>query len=250
MSFLTIDGLSKRFGNNLIINNLRLTIKEGEFISILGPSGSGKSTLFNLIGGILSPDEGSIVLNNEVINGKKGEISYMPQTPSLFPWRTILQNVLLGQELKEKKNIELAKSMLQKAGLTEYANAYPNELSGGMKQRASFIRALLSPSRLLCLDEPFSALDELTRLDMQKWLLTIWEDDLRTVLFITHNIEEALFLSDRILVLSNKPAELLADFIVPFARPRNEDLFLKEDFLHYKKDLFYLLRNKDINDEL
>lgn len=242
MSVLTLDNISKKFAENDIIKNLQLQVNKGEFVSILGPSGSGKSTLFSLIGGILSPDNGTILLEGENINGKTGAISYMPQSPSLLPWKTVLQNVLLGQELKGTKDEAKAVQMIEKAGLAEYVHAYPRQLSGGMKQRVSFIRALLSPQPLICLDEPFSALDELTRLDMQKWLLSIWENHRRTVLFVTHNIEEALFLSDRIVILSNKPASILADFEIPFKRPRGEELFLEDDFFEWKRKIYHAMK--------
>ncbi|MBZ5752405.1 ABC transporter ATP-binding protein [Metabacillus rhizolycopersici] len=242
MSVLTLDNISKKFAENAIIKNLQLQVNDGEFVSILGPSGSGKSTLFSLIGGILSPDNGTILLEGENINGKTGAISYMPQSPSLLPWKTVLQNVLLGQELKGTKDEAKAVQMIEKAGLAEYVHAYPRQLSGGMKQRVSFIRALLSPQPLICLDEPFSALDELTRLDMQKWLLSIWENHRRTVLFVTHNIEEALFLSDRIVILSNKPASILADFEIPFKRPRGEELFLEDDFFEWKRKIYHAMK--------
>ncbi|RFU70783.1 ABC transporter ATP-binding protein [Peribacillus saganii] len=241
MSHLQITKLSKQFSGNVVLREFDLTIEEGEFVSILGPSGTGKSTIFHLIGGILAPDNGSIQLMGKEINGKRGFISYMPQTPSLLPWKNILQNVLLGQELHGKKDPERAMDMLKKAGLEAYEKAFPNELSGGMKQRAAFIRALLSPQSMICLDEPFSALDELTRLEMQKWLLSIWEEYRRTVLFITHNIEEALFLSDRIIVLSEKPAKVKAEFNVPYLRPRNESLLLTDDFLKWKRKIHYAL---------
>ena len=135
-----------------------------------------------------------------------------------------MQNVLLGQELQGKKDKEIAIRMIQKAGLSDYTHAYPSQLSGGMKQRVSFIRALLCPQPVICLDEPFSALDELTRLDMQKWLLSIWEVHKRTILFVTHNIDEALYLSDRIIVLSEKPASITAEFTPHFSRPRKDGI--------------------------
>ncbi|PLS14615.1 ABC transporter ATP-binding protein [Bacillus sp. M6-12] len=241
MTHLQITNLSKQFSGNVVLRDFELTIEEGEFVSILGPSGTGKSTIFHLIGGILAPDDGSIQLRGKKINGKRGFISYMPQTPSLLPWKNILQNVLLGQELQGKKDPERALEMLKKAGLERYEKAYPHELSGGMKQRAAFIRALLSPQSLICLDEPFSALDELTRIEMQKWLLSIWEEYRCTVMFITHNIEEALFLSDRIVVLSNRPAKVKADFTVPFSRSRNESLLLEDEFLKWKRKIYYAL---------
>lgn len=241
MNHLIVKDVSKRFGPNEVLKELNFSIEKDEFVSIIGPSGSGKSTIFNTIGGILSPDNGEIILEKKVINGKRGFISYMPQTPSLLPWRTILENVLLGQELKGKKEKEKAKGMLEIAGLAEYEKAYPHELSGGMKQRVAFIRALLSPQPVICLDEPFSALDELTRLEMQKWLLTVWEAHKRTVLFITHNIEEALFLSDRIIVLSAKPAKVAGEFTIPFPRPRKERILLDDEFLQWKRRVHYAL---------
>lgn len=233
--------VTKRFSANEVLKDLHFSVEKEEFISILGPSGSGKSTIFNLIGGLLTPDSGEIWLEGNNIVGARGTISYMPQTPTLLPWRTVLQNVLLAGELKGKKDTAKALEMLKKAGLGDYIHARPDQLSGGMKQRVAFIRALLSPQSLICLDEPFSALDELTRLDMQKWLLSIWEEYRRTIIFVTHSIEEALFLSDRIFVLSQKPASVIAEFRVPFERPRDESLFLDEEFLQWKRKVYYTL---------
>lgn len=241
MSYLRFQHVTKCFGQNEVLKDLDFSIDKDEFVSIIGPSGSGKSTIFNLIGGILSPDEGEILLNGQCINGMRGFISYMPQTSSLFPWRTILENVLLGQELQGKKDVQAAREMLAIAGLSDYENAYPHMLSGGMKQRAAFIRALLSPQEVICLDEPFSALDELTRFEMQKWLLEMWESHRRTILFITHNIEEALFLSDRVMMLSGKQAMVVSNIEVPFERPRHEGILLDESFIQRKRDLYYQL---------
>ncbi|WP_428908844.1 ABC transporter ATP-binding protein [Niallia sp. Krafla_26] len=243
MTLLSIKNVSKSFSNKKIIEGLSLTVEEGEFVSIIGPSGSGKSTLFHLIGGIISPDEGRIELNGRTINGQRGSISYMPQAPSLLPWRTILQNVLLGQELQGHKDTEKAVQMIEKAGLKEYIHSYPSQLSGGMKQRVSFIRALLSPQPVICLDEPFSALDELTRLDMQKWLLSIWDEYRKTILFVTHNIDEALFLSDRIVLLSSGPASIMDEFILPFKRPRHEEILLTNEFLDWKRNIHKSFKN-------
>lgn len=243
VSHLLVDHIVKSFGPNEVLSDLSFSIEKEEFVTIIGPSGSGKSTIFNLIGGIMTPDKGVIQLEGNNIIGKRGSISFMPQTPSLLPWRTVLQNVLLGSELQGKKDRDKAIEMLHKAGLADYVHARPEELSGGMKQRVAFIRALLSPQSLICLDEPFSALDELTRLEMQKWLLSIWEDYRRTVLFVTHSIEEALFLSDRIIVISAKPTKVAAEFEVPFNRPRDESLFLDEEFLKWKRTVTYSLKN-------
>ena len=221
---LELRHVSKSFGNKQVLQEISLHVANGEFVSVIGPSGSGKSTMFSLIGGLLEPDAGEIYLSGENITNKRGFISYMPQQASLFPWRTIIENVLVGQELQGKKDYERAEAMLERAGLGDVIHAYPHELSGGMKQRVAFIRALLSPQSVMLLDEPFSALDEFTRTDMQKWLLSIWEDDEQSILFITHNIDEALFLSDKIIILSVNPAEIKEVIEVPFKRPRDEEL--------------------------
>ncbi|HWJ79416.1 MAG TPA: ABC transporter ATP-binding protein [Niallia sp.] len=242
MEYLTLDNVNMSFHSHHVLKDITLHIKKGEFISLLGPSGSGKSTLFHLIGGLLHPDSGHIYLNNKEITNKKGHISYMPQTPSLFPWRTLLENVMLIQELSGKKEKEKAIAMLHKAGLSSFIHEYPSALSGGMQQRASFIRALLSEKDILLLDEPFGALDEFTRLDMQQWLLNLWEQYKRTILFITHNIEEALFLSDRIFVISKNPARIIKEVIVPFNRPRQQNLYFHQEFLQYKQELYSYLK--------
>ncbi|TGB03848.1 ABC transporter ATP-binding protein [Halobacillus salinus] len=237
MAKLNIDHVNKSFGDNLVLKDLAFDVKEEEFVSIIGPSGSGKSTLFHLIGGLYEPDDGMIQLDGKRINGQKGAISYMPQSPSLLPWRTLLENVVLGAEIHGKMEEKTAKSMIQKAGLSGFEHSYPHELSGGMQQRASFIRSLLSPQSLICLDEPFSALDEFTRLEMQKWLLDTWEQHQRSILFITHNIEEALYLSDRIILLSDRPATVQREFKVPFTRPRDPSIVLTEEFLKMKQTI-------------
>ncbi|HLQ72649.1 MAG TPA: ABC transporter ATP-binding protein [Bacillota bacterium] len=232
---LVVKHVSQSFGDKHVLDDINLTVERGEFVSLIGPSGSGKSTLFSLIGGLLTPSSGEIFMNDEAITGKRGFMSYMPQQPALFSWRTVLDNVLIGQELSKQRDEKRAISMLEKAGLGDVIHAYPHELSGGMKQRASFIRALLSPQSFLCLDEPFSALDEFTRLDMQKWLLNILETYERSILFITHSIDEAIFLSDKIVILSTNPARIKTVVDIPFSRPRDESLLLSSEFLMWKK---------------
>lgn len=244
MTHLEVKHVYKSFEDKPVIQDLSFSLQKGEFVSILGPSGSGKTTLFHLIGGIIVPDSGEIVLDGKNITGQKGHVSFMPQHPSLLPWRNLLDNVLLGQELTGKREVEKARNMLAAAGLEGHEKSYPHQLSGGMQQRASFLRALISPQSLMCLDEPFSALDEFTRLEMQKWLISIWEQYRRTVLFITHNIEEALFLSDRILIFSERPARMLADISVPFPRPRQSSLFLEREFFDWKRNIYEILRGE------
>ena len=243
MGQLALNNLSKSYGANHVLQDISLSVKEGEFVSIVGPSGSGKSTIFQLIGGLYTPDNGTISLDGKVLNDSRGHISYMPQSPALFPWRTVLQNVELsseiaGTQLDRSKTMELIKS----AGLSGFEDAYPSELSGGMKQRVSFIRSLNAPQSIICLDEPFSALDEFTRLEMQQWLLSIWETYKKSILFITHDIDEALFLSDRIVVLSDKPAVVKQELGVPFGRPRSVELLLSDPFLTLKREIYNLLR--------
>lgn len=241
---LSLRHVHQSFHTKQVLDDISFDVASGEFVSLIGPSGSGKSTLFNIIGGILTPASGTVSINGQSIINQTGHISYMPQQDSLFPWRTVLHNVLLGQELQGNVHTERAKEMLERAGLGEMMDAYPHELSGGMKQRAAFIRALLSPQDLMCLDEPFSALDEFTRLDMQKWLLATWEQHEQSILFITHNIEEALFLSDKIIVLTHPPAKVKEVISIPFKRPRQDSILLTDEFLEWKRKMMEVIKEE------
>ncbi|WP_433749903.1 ABC transporter ATP-binding protein [Paenibacillus amylolyticus] len=232
-----------------VLNGLSLTVEQGEFVAIVGPSGCGKSTLFHIIGGLLKPQEGQVLMNGYDVTGQRGKISYMPQQPALFPWRTIEDNVLLAGEVAASappraEALAEARKWLSSVGLAGFEQAYPHMLSGGMQQRAAFLRALLSPQELMLLDEPFSALDALTRSDMQRWLLDIWEQNRRSVLFITHNIEEALLLADRVYVLSNRPATVLHEVHVPFDRPRREEITEESAFLERKRQIAQWMREE------
>jgi len=203
-----------------ILKGVDLTVKKGEFVSIIGASGSGKSTMFRLITGLENPQSGEIRLAGIRCESRLGRIGYMPQRDLLMPWRTVRENAALPLEIKGKSELEKVDEMLEKFGLGGYEDKYPGELSGGMRQRVSFLRATLSGSDILLLDEPFSALDALTKLFMQEWLLEQWVKEKKTILFITHDISEALFLSDRIIVLTESPASMLEETIVPLDRPR------------------------------
>lgn len=232
-----------------VLNGLSLTVEQGEFVAIVGPSGCGKSTLFHIIGGLLKPQEGQVLMNGKSVTGQRGNISYMPQQPALFPWRTIEDNVLLAGEVTPSapprtEALAEARKWLNSVGLAGFEQAYPHMLSGGMQQRAAFLRALLSPQELMLLDEPFSALDALTRSDMQRWLLDIWEQNRRSVLFVTHNIEEALLLADRVYVLSNRPATVLHEVHVPFDRPRREEITEESAFLERKRQIALWMREE------
>jgi ABC-type nitrate/sulfonate/bicarbonate transport system ATPase subunit len=230
-----------------VLQNVSLHVDHGEFVSLVGPSGSGKSTLFHVIGGLVRPSEGTVHLDGEEVTGRKGLVSYMPQNHALFPWRTVEDNVILALETAGARKQEArlkAREWLARVGLGGYEKAYPHVLSGGMKQRVSFLRTLLSPRPLMCLDEPFGALDELTRLDMQRWLLDIWEANKRSVLFITHSIEEAIFLSDRIYILSGRPAGVAREIKVPFPRPRQENVVTDPILINLKKEIYDLMKRK------
>lgn len=248
---LEVSGISKSFTHRRretnVLNNVSLKVEQQEFVSIVGPSGCGKSTLFHMIGGLVKPDAGTIRMNGKVVTGQRGEISYMPQQPALFPWRTIEDNVLIAGEIKgalQDGAREEARQWLAKVGLNGFEQAYPHMLSGGMQQRAAFLRALLAPQELMLLDEPFSALDALTRSEMQRWLLELWEENRRSVLFITHNIEEALLLSNRIYVFSGRPGSILHTVDVPFPRPRRDEITDSPEFLKLKRQLSQWMREE------
>lgn len=230
-----------------VLNDISLSVSVGEFVSIIGPSGCGKSTLFHLIGGLIPADEGEIKLQGKFINGERGHISYVPQQSALFPWRNIIDNLLLAQEIAgttKANSRQEALDWLGRAGMAGFEKAYPHMLSGGMQQRVSFLRGLLAPQEVMCLDEPFSSLDALTRGDMQRWLLDIWESHQRSVLMITHSIDEALMLSDKIYLLSNRPASVLQVIDVPFKRPRQEELESDPLFLKLKQEISHWMRQE------
>ncbi len=241
---LSCNQLSFRYKTEKVIEGLTIHVNDGEFVSLIGPSGSGKSTLFYLIGGLYQPDEGEIYLDQQKINGKRGLVSYMPQTFSLFPWRTVKENISLGQEIEKRRNPQEIDQLLEKAGLADFANHFPYELSGGMQQRIAFLRALASKKNLLCLDEPFGSLDALTRTEMQRWLFSILTKEKRTVLFITHSVEEAILLSDRIYVLSSKPMRVKAEQTVPFSREERWEKRETSDFLQLRKQIEEMLYTK------
>lgn len=233
-----------------VLRPLELTIETGTFVSVIGPSGCGKSTLCNLIAGLESPDTGEILLDGECINHLPGHVGYMPQKDLLLPWRTLLDNVILGPEIRHA-NKEQARSLavarLQEFGLSPFAKHYPHQLSGGMRQRGALLRTILFGEGTLLLDEPFGALDALTRREMQKWLLSLWSKLQHTVIFITHDIEEAILLSDKVIVLSQRPAHILKEMPIPFKRPRDPDLLLSVEAQTLKKELLDLLLGQDLS---
>jgi ABC-type nitrate/sulfonate/bicarbonate transport system ATPase subunit len=238
--YLSLQRVSKTFNGERPVQALAeisFDIRQGEFVSLIGQSGSGKSTLCNLIAGLLTPDSGEIRLDGRLINGQTGHVGYMLQRDLLMPWRSVLQNVILGAEIARQpleQARQRARALLPLFGLEGFADAYPRQLSGGMRQRAALLRTILMERPLLLLDEPFGALDALTRREMQNWLLTVWTQLQPTVLFVTHDVREATLLSDRILVLSARPGRLIADVPIALPRPRRES---DEAFLRLQAQL-------------
>ncbi|MEW5957897.1 MAG: ABC transporter ATP-binding protein [Chloroflexota bacterium] len=216
----------------------------GEFVSLIGPSGCGKSTLFNMIAGLLDPDAGEIRLNGEMVTSRTGRFGYMLQRDLLLPWRTVLENVILGPELAHE-DLRAARaeadSLLPLFGLAGFGDVYPATLSGGMRQRAALLRTFLCHRQVMLLDEPFGALDALTRRELQVWLLEVWQQFSKTILFITHDVEEALFLSDRVIVLSPRPGQVVLDLGVDLPRPRSLETLWSPRFGQLKARLLSTL---------
>lgn len=232
---IQLNDIMHRYDKDIVINNINLELNKGEIVALIGPSGSGKSTILNIIGGLLIPSSGECLLQGERINGKTGHVSFMPQTHSLMPWRTMIQNINLATEISANDSVNKSEQLLERAGFTSIKDRYPNELSGGMKQRVSFLRALNTEHQLLLLDEPFSALDEITRNDMQIWLRSLLLESDKTVLMITHSIDEAIKMSNRILVLNQKPATIVRSIDV------NQDLSVSQ-IAELKAQIIQLLK--------
>lgn len=227
-----------------VVKNINLYVNKGEFISIIGPSGCGKSTIFHILTGLQKDYVGNVEIDGEPLQKINKKMSYMHQKDLLMPWRTLIDNVMLPLELQgENKKVAFAKveKLLPVFGLEGFQNAYPNELSGGMRQRAALLRTVLVDSDIMLLDEPFGALDAINRSKMQEWLLDIWNQFKRTVVFITHDIEEAIYLSDRIYVLSERPAQVIEELKIEFPRPREKDIVVTSQFLEYKRKLMNAL---------
>ena len=231
-----------------IIDHLSFDVQNGEFVSVIGASGCGKSTIFRLVNKLLLPASGEILVDGESIERKRNYCGYMPQQDLLFPWRTVRENLLLPMEIRggysKMEMREKADAALESVGLKDWGDKMPKELSGGMRQRAAFARTVLTGSDLLLLDEPFSALDYLTRISMREWLLEQWEREKKTVLFITHDVEEAVFLSSRILVVEESPITHLRSIDVPAEYPRYRDELRKPEILALKEELIGMLRKE------
>lgn len=224
-----------------VLDGVAIQAANGEFVSIIGTSGCGKSTLFNIIAGLEMPAAGTIYIDGADVTGRLGLVAHMPQKDLLMPWKTVLDNTTIGLELlgvSKRRAREEALDLFPRFGLEGFERAYPGTLSGGMRQRAALLRTVLARRDIFLLDEPFGALDALTRADMQCWLLDIWASVNKTILFITHDIDEAIYLSDRVYVMSPRPGRIVDMLDIPFSRPRvYEDVVTSRDFAEIKRDL-------------
>lgn len=234
---------------NMAVSPTSLDVKPGQFVCILGPSGCGKSTLLNSVAGYVKPSSGSVTVDDEPVRGPGPDRGMVFQQYSLFPWKTVRENIAFGPRLAGHSKQEcdsIANTLLNMIGLSKIANKLPGELSGGMQQRVGIARALANYPGVLLMDEPFGALDAQTRLIMQESLLDIWSEFGITVLFVTHDVDEAIFLADRILIMSTSPGSVIADLPVNLARPRDADLATSKDFVELKRECLALIRKESL----
>ena len=240
---LELRGLSKRFGAVQALDGFGLDVQPGEFVTVVGPSGCGKSTLFNIVAGLDEPDDGGILrFKGRGCHAKEllGQVSFMPQRDLLLPWRNVVDNAILANEIEGANRREArakALSMLPEFGLAGFEKQYPHQLSGGMRQRVALMRTFLFERELMLLDEPFGALDALTRSMMQRWLLDVWQRHRRTILFITHDVDEAIFLGDRVVVMTARPGAVKLMREVNLPRPRAAELLTSPEFTAIKREV-------------
>src|SRR5262245_46114549 len=238
MAFKTPNGVFEALAD------VTLLVPEGRFISLIGPSGCGKSTIFNIIAGLLEPTAGRVLIDDIDATGTIGRVGYMLQKDLLLPWRSVVDNVILGMEIQGvplRAARARALPLLQRYGLAGFEHLYPNALSGGMRQRAALLRTLLFDTDVILLDEPFGALDAQTKLHMQEWLMQLWSDFRKTVVFVTHDVEEAIYLSDEIHVMGTRPGRILEAIPVNLARPRVRTSSLTPEFIAIKERCIELL---------
>ena len=245
------EHISKSYGDKAVLSDISFSLEEGELLCLLGISGVGKTTLFNILSGLTKPDEGNVYLvQNENdgsrtdITGKTGYLSYMLQKDLLLPHKYVIDNVALPLVLKgvkKKEAREQAQEHFAQFGLQGFEYKYPAQLSGGMRQRAALLRTFLQGNKVALLDEPFSALDTLTRTSMQEWYLQVMEEIKLSTIFITHDIDEAILISDRIRIMKGSPAVLSEEIVISGEKPRNQDFLLTEEFLDYKRSIRQLL---------
>ena len=235
---------STRAGAVHVLDAVSLQVQQGEFVALLGPSGSGKSTILKVAAGLLKPDGGQVFLADKPVKGRAHKTGYMPQKDLLLPWKTLIQNCALPLQAAKVPWPEARKrvtELLPVFGLSGFGNAYPHQLSGGMRQRAALMRTILIGSNTLLLDEPFGALDAITRAKMQQWLLEIWQQFQKSVLFVTHSVEEAVFLADRVYVISDRPGHINLEKQIELPRPREPAQTVSPRFTEYKQALMQAL---------
>lgn len=243
MKLLQVNNISVSYDNKDVIKDININLDYGEIISLLGPSGVGKSTLFNVIAGVLKPDSGNVLLNGNDIVLKPGNISYMLQKDLLLEQKTVMDNVILPliiNNIPKKDAIKKANEYMDIFGLKGYENKYPLSLSGGMRQRAAFLRTYLAKKEVLLLDEPFSALDSITKSAMHKWYDKIRKELNLSTIFITHDVDEALILSDRVYVMNGVPGGIKKQIVI---EKKEEDFLLTNAFLEYKKEILNMLKS-------
>ncbi|HLO03939.1 MAG TPA: ABC transporter ATP-binding protein [Symbiobacteriaceae bacterium] len=239
MAAIQFANVSFRWGAEPILADLTLTVEPGEFLAVVGPSGCGKSTLLQLLAGLVDPQAGRIRVGGRAVEGP-GHVALMPQRDALLPWRTVRENGALLLELQgvpRREALWRVDQSLERLGLEGWGDAYPGALSGGMRQRVAFLRTILTGQSVLLLDEPFGALDALTRLQLQEWLVQLWEQERQTVLFITHDVEEALLLADRVLLMGARGTGRYRLQSVPLARPRGRATLADPAFGRLKAEL-------------
>jgi NitT/TauT family transport system ATP-binding protein len=243
LSYETIEGPVEAVGHTDI------HVKPGEFVSIVGPSGCGKSTLLNAIAGFLKPTTGTVSVDGEGVSGPGAERGMVFQQYSLFPWKTVRENVEFGLKMRGMARAQrerAARTLLGLAGLEAFEKHYPERLSGGMKQRVGIVRALATGPKVLLLDEPFGALDAQTRVIMQQILTNLWQRLKISVLFVTHDIDEAIFLSDRVYCMTARPGSIKAEIPIPLERPRQQAMMLSSEFLALRRGLMSLIREESL----
>ena len=236
-----LQNVNYSLGSVNILKDITFSANAKEIVSIIGPSGCGKSSILNLISGLEQPNSGYIYIDGKLDRyDRLNSISYMQQKDLLLPWRTVLDNVILGLEIqgiKRKKSKQIAMEQIDTFGLLGFENEYPVTLSGGMRQRAAFLRTILMNRPILLLDEPFSALDALNRIQMQEWIIKLLDNLEKTVIFVTHDIDEAIFLSDRIYVMTSSPGQIISVEEITLKRPRSREIMMKSAFLDIKTRL-------------
>jgi NitT/TauT family transport system ATP-binding protein len=232
----------------VVLEDISIKISTGEFICLVGTSGCGKSTLLNILAGLLSPSSGAVFVDGKPVTGTPGsDRGVVFQGYTLYPWLTVAKNIGFGlqfQQMTKAEKNDRVNYFLEVVGLTSFANSYPNQLSGGMKQRVAIARALANQPAVLLMDEPFGALDSQTREQMQEFLLNLWEQTQMTILMITHDLDEAIYLSQRIYLLSSRPGKIQSETIIPLPKHREIDLKLSADFFKIKRKIIYTLRNQ------